>query len=368
MMKFLLGFFGILAIIAAGIYGFLQTEKFGALPSGERLARIEQSPNYRDGIFQNLQPTIQWTSEESRFSGILNLFKSNPQTRPKMPIPVEKTDLFQLPPDQNLFVWFGHSGYLLQLDGKKYLVDPTLVSASPVSFFGEPMQGADYFKPEHIPPVDVLIISHDHWDHLDFDTVQAIKNRVGKVVTSLGVGAHFERWGWAKNQLIELDWNESAPLFDGVKITALPARHFSGRSLTGQKTLWSSFMLQTPTQTVYLGGDSGSADFYADIAKRFPKITLAILENGQYNEKWANIHTLPAQLPNTVKTLNPAKFVTVHNSKYVLASHPWNEPMIEIAKNAKAQNLPLYTPKIGEVMNVDNDEPNKFSAWWETIE
>lgn len=359
---------GILTLLVLSVYGFVHSEKFGALPSGERLARIQKSVNYQKGAFQNLQQTDQFTSEDNPLLTMLKgLFQKDPNIAPKNRIPVVKTALSQLPMDKNLYVWFGHSGYLLIVDGKRYLIDPTLVSASPVWFFGKAFAGLDYFKPEHIPPVDVLIISHDHWDHLDFETVQAIKERVGKVVMPLGVDAHFERWGWDSTKLAELDWHDTLSLSEGVSITALPARHFSGRGLTSNQSLWASFMLQTPSKTIYIGGDSGYGDFYADIAEQFPKIDFAILENGQYSENWAQIHDLPNQLPRVVNTLKPQKFVTVHNSKYILANHAWNEPMALIAQHSLREKLPLYTPKIGEIMDLDADSAEKFEHWWEKV-
>ena len=140
-----------------------------------------------------------------------------------------------------------------------------------------------------MPDIDYLVISHDHWDHLDYNTVKKLKDRIGAVICPLGVGEHFEYWGFDKERLIELDWNEDANLVPGFMIHCLPARHFSGRRLTANQSLWASFLLEAPSQKIYIGGDGGYDTHYAEIGNRFPGIDLAILENGQYNEEWSLI-------------------------------------------------------------------------------
>ena len=202
---------GTLSVVATGIFLFLRQPSFGRLPSGERLERIRQSPNYKDGEFKNLLPTTLMTGSKSRWQTLREfLFADRNGLKPEMPIKAVTTDLKHLPEDKNLMIWFGHSSYLLQIDGKKILVDPVFHSASPVSFLYKPFAGTDIYKPQDMPDIDYLIISHDHWDHLDYKTVTALKNRVHKVVCPLGVGEHFERWGYEKERLVELDWMEKA--------------------------------------------------------------------------------------------------------------------------------------------------------------
>lgn len=349
-------------LVVLGVW-FINQPQFGKNPSGERLARIEKSPNYKDGKFQNLSETPQFTGNKNFITVFFDFFfQKSANLTPKNPIPTVKTDLNSLNPNENLLVWFGHSGYYMQLDGKKYLIDPTLVSASPVSWFNAPFQGSSVYSPEDIPAVDFLIITHDHWDHLDYQTVKVLKDRIGKVVTSLGIGAHFEHWGFAKEQIIELDWQEKAH-FEDVTVTCLPARHFSGRGLSPKKTLWSSFMLQSPTQTIYIGGDSGYDTFYKDIGKQFPKIDWAILENGQYNTDWALIHILPEEIPQAIKDLKAKHILAVHNSKYALSKHSWYEPLNAIYEAAQKEQFHLATPKIGEIVRL-NESNQPFEKWW----
>lgn len=363
-MYILIGLIIFLAVTAGII---LNRTNFGQLPKGDRLARIEKSPNYKDGKFQNISYTPQFPENKSMITVMWEFFWAEKKDlKPNAPLPVVKTDLKNLPIDQNVLVWLGHSSYFIQQDGKRFLVDPTLVSAAPFSFVNTPFLGTDLYGPEDIPAVDYLIITHDHWDHLDCATVSAIKDRVGRVITGLGVGQHLEYWGFSSDKIVELDWYQDWDLGQGFRVTSFPARHFSGRGIFFNKTLWSSFMLSTPKKTIYIGGDSGYDAFYKTIAEKFPTIDLAIMEDGQYNQDWKYIHILPEELPKAVQTLQPKRLLAVHNSKYALARHPWYEPLERISFYAKKQGLPLETPKIGEVMQLDHPE-QKFSLWWKPL-
>ena len=339
------------AVLILGIGSFLHSARFGRLPQGDRLERIKRSPHYRDGQFHNLQPTTLMTGQTNRWKAMWKFISSDDKNlRPDTALIALKTDLKHLPQDRDLMVWFGHSSYLLQLAGRRYLVDPVFYAASPVSFINKPFEGTDLYRPEDMPDIDYLVISHDHWDHLDYRTVRELRPRVGKVICPLGVGEHFERWGYRPEQLIELDWMESQQAEPELTIHCLPARHFSGRGLTANRTLWASFLLDTPTLTVFVGGDSGYGNHFKEIARRHPHIDWAILENGQYNEDWRYIHTLPQQLPRVVSDLRVRNVVTVHHSKYALARHPWDEPIQNIRRLQADSTLHVAQPIIGEVL------------------
>lgn len=345
----------VIVVFAIGVVVFMNLPRFGRLPRGERLERIKQSPHYRDNEFKNLNPTVLMTSDRGRLGSMWDfIFSKKEGVAPEQPIPAVKTDLKHLNAEEDLMVWFGHSSYLLQLDGKRILVDPVFCMAAPVSFINKPFPGTDIYKPEDMPDIDYLVISHDHWDHLDYRTVKQLKERIGHVICSLGVGEHFEYWGFAKEQLIELDWQESAALNSDMQVYCLPARHFSGRGLTSNQSLWASFLLTTPAQKVYIGGDSGYDTHFAEIARQHPGITLAILENGQYNENWKNIHTMPEYLGQVAMDLNAEKVITVHHSKFALSRHPWDEPLRNEQQAAKEDSLNLIVPVIGEVVRLDD--------------
>lgn len=344
----------IVLLLMLAVIIYINLPKFGRLPQGERLKRVELSPNYRDGEFRNLSVTPQLTTNDSKVKTMLNfLFEKREHNRPESPMPAIKSDLKNLPLNSNAIVWFGHSSYYMQLDGKRFLVDPVFYDASPVSFFNKPFDGTDIYKAEDIPQIDYLIITHDHWDHLDHQSVTRLRDRVAMVICPLGVGEHFEHWGFPLEKLIEMDWNEQFQSEDSLTINCLPARHFSGRSFTSNKTLWASFMIETPSKRIYISGDGGYDTHFKEIANRFPNIDLALMENGQYNKDWRYIHIMPEELPKAIKDLSPKQVITGHNSKYALAKHAWDEPMKMIADAAKRDSLPLLTPKIGEVINLN---------------
>nr|WP_289291916.1 MBL fold metallo-hydrolase [Bacteroides sp. 41_26] len=353
-------FIGILLVIVAvfaliGIV-FINQSSFGKLPQGKRLERIRQSPHYKDGAFQNLHETVMMTSDKSRFRSILDfLFRKVEGLRPEKEIPVIKTNLQGISNNKDVLVWFGHSSYLIQIDGKRILVDPVFCMGSPVSFINKPFPATYTYQPNDMPDIDYLVITHDHWDHLDYQTIMQLKDRIRKIICPLGVGEHFEYWGFEEDQLIELDWYENSTSDNeaGLSIHCLPARHFSGRGLTANQTLWGSFLIETSSKKIFIGGDGGYDTHFEEIGNRYPGIDLAILENGQYNEDWKYIHTMPSELNRVAKDLKARKILTVHHSKFALAKHRWDEPIMNVRKMIETDSLNVLNPVIGEVVNID---------------
>ncbi len=327
---------------------FLNTAPFGKLPSGERLARIEKSPNYKEGKFRNIENTPQFTSEKSFLRNIYEfLFVKEENTIPTEKISAEQTNLETIP--NNTMVWFGHSSYFMKVDNQKILIDPVFHSASPFSFMIKPFDAEYNYSSEDIPEIDLLIITHDHWDHLDYLAIKELQPRIKKILCTLGVGEHFEYWGFQPEQIIELDWNESVTINE-LHFTCLPTRHFSGRGIKSAKTLWGSYMLESQYKTIYIGGDSGYGEHFAKIKKQFSEIDFAILENGQYNTNWKHIHTLPNELHKIMKNLGAKQYFTGHNSKFKLAQHSWFEPIETIKRiSEEDKNLKIIIPKIGRI-------------------
>jgi L-ascorbate metabolism protein UlaG (beta-lactamase superfamily) len=293
-------------------------------------------------------------------------FTKNVRKKPSIILPSQKADLKNLPASQNAIVWFGHSSYFIQVDGKKILVDPVLSGhASPVKFTTRSFNGSDVYLADDMPDIDYLFISHDHWDHLDHDTVMKLKSRVGKVITGLGVGAHFERWGFDMDKVVEKDWNEEITLGDGFKAIIAPARHFSGRGFKRNGTLWSSFVFITPHHKLYLGGDSGYDKHFAQIGATYGPFDLAILENGQYDKSWKYIHMMPEEVVQAAIDLKAKVLFPVHWSKFALGNHDWDDSITRVVKEAKHKNVPLLHPIIGDVTDIDNI-PSQ-AQWWEAI-
>lgn len=357
-----------IALIAVAAIAYLQHPKFGKSPQGNRLERIKKSPNFKNGQFQNIHftPTV---SEGYSFVKVAFdfVFKNFPRTKPVDRIPSVKTDLKQLPLDQNVLIWFGHSSYYMQLDGKRFLIDPVFSgNASPIPNSNKSFSGSDVYTADDMPNIDFLFISHDHYDHLDYETIQQLKAKIDAVVCGLGVGAHFEHWGYAPDKIHELDWFETLPLTDSMTIHATPGRHFSGRSFKRNNTLWLSFVLESKGLRLFLGGDSGHDTHFEEIGEKYGPFDLALLENGQYNLAWHEIHMLPNEVLQAAKSLRARRLMPVHSSKFKLGIHPWDEPLAEITKLNTDSAVNIITPKIGEPVFL-NDETQEFDHWWEGV-
>ena len=343
---------GLIAVLIFTAVLFINQPQFGKLPSGNRLERIHKSKHYVNGEWQNETPTKMMTG--NAFAVIFDyLFGYHPHTRPENPVKTVTTDIKLLPKDSDLMIWFGHSSYLLQLSGKRILVDPVLVSASPISLFNKPYKGSDIYKPENMPDIDYMLISHDHWDHLDYQTQMALRDRISEVIVPLGVGEHFEYWGFPKEHITDLDWYEHKSFPDGFTFHQMPARHFSGRGIKSNQALWGAFVIEAPNgKRVFVGGDSGYGPHFKKIGSLFPKMNLAILENGQYDKTWAQIHTLPDELPYVMTDLDAKLYVTVHHGKFCLSNHPWDEPILNEKEAAKKTGSKLSVLDIGTVMYI----------------
>jgi len=339
---------------------FLKT--FGKLPSGEELNKIEASPNYRDKSFQNLVPAKLFVDES--MMKILWKFITKKNASPAKPLPSIKTNLKNLPDDSPVIIWFGHSSYLIKISGKYILVDPVFSGhASPFSFTTKSFAGTDIYNVEDLPEIDVLLISHDHYDHLDYKTVRQLIPKTKMVCTSLGVASHLIYWGFDKNKIIEFDWWNEYLLFDDLKFTAVPARHFSGRTFIRNKTLWSAFVLQTNKYNLFLGADSGYGDHFKLIHEKFPSFDIAILECGQYNIAWHDIHMLPEETAQACIDLHAKVLMPVHWGKFSLSLHTWDEPIKRVCKKAAELKIKLTTPMIGEPVIIDKTYPDK--RWWQ---
>jgi L-ascorbate metabolism protein UlaG (beta-lactamase superfamily) len=353
----------IIVVLALGIYLFTRQAVFGKEPSGARLERIMKSPNYKDGAFQNLTQTVVMREGASYIKLIMEGLNKPATVTPDKTIPSVKTDLKNLPSEKPAIVWFGHSSYLIKSRGINILVDPVFSgTASPVSFFGNSFKGTDVYTPEDMPEIDLLIITHDHYDHLDYKTLLALQPKVKKIYTALGVGSHLEYWGFSPEKIVELDWWESNNVSDSIQITATPARHFSGRSFSRFKTLWASFVLKINNYTIFIGGDSGYEQHFKSIGEKFGPFDIAMLEAGQYGRDWPSIHMLPEETVQAAKDLGAKVLFPVHWTKFALAMHDWNEPANRVKKSAAEKNQKLATPMIGEMIVVDSLYPDK--SWW----
>ncbi len=350
-------------VIAVTAFAVLRQPQFGKQPSGEKLVIIQQSANYYDGAFQNITHTPQSMNFGEAIKEML--FTSGRNTKPPVEIPTIKTDLLSLNPSENLFVWFGHSSYLLQVNGNRFLIDPVLNKyAAPVAFINKAFKGTDIYTADDFPQINYLIITHDHYDHLDYKTVTSLQHKVDTIICPLGVGAHFEHWGFNKDKIIEKDWNQTISITNQSMLHTVTARHFSGRGLKRNQTLWASYVLQTPDLMIFLGCDGGYGSHFIEIAEKFGPFDLAFLENGQYNRLWPKIHTFPEETIQIAQELQAKRIIPIHSGKFSISSHDWDEPLKRITELSDSLNLPIITPKIGELVYI-NDTTQTFTRWWE---
>lgn len=325
-----------------------------------------KSPHYRNGVFHNELPTHLMTADSTMLKAFLKFMRKPRHTAPPAPLPAVRRNLKAPPGPETTLTWFGHSSYLVQMNGLNILIDPVFSShASPVPIFAKAFAGANVYTADDMPDIDVLIVTHNHYDHLDGRTIGRLRHRIRSAYTGLGVKADLVRYGIHNNIITELDWWESADLPAGLRLTAAPARHFSGRGMKRNQSLWSSYVLSSGTEQLYLGGDSGYGPHFKQIGERFGPFDLAVLETGQYNEDWASIHMMPEEAVQAAADLGARALLPVHWGKFSLAFHPWDEPVKRTLAEAGKTGMPVATPRIGEALVLHRPLPS--AHWWEDV-
>lgn len=341
---------------------------FGKNPNGEHLKIISESKNFSKPKeqFVNRDPNV--LDEMQKKSGIWKplkefFFGGSEFKRPKEKLPEIKPDLkfFLEKSDSIKFIWFGHSTFLLNMNGKLLLFDPVFSSsAAPFSFMIKRFQDA-ILKLEELPEIDYILITHDHYDHLDKETIDFFKSKKVNFITPLGVSSHLIYWGIEKNRITELDYWQSLKL-DGLEIFLTPSQHFSGRGLSQNKTLWGSYSLISEKKKVFYSGDSGYDIHFKEIGDKFGGFDLSFIENGQYSEFWKAVHVMPEETAQAYFDLKSKALVPVHWGMFDLSLHSWYEPAERIEQESIKRKINLLTPKFGQV--VDLKEPNAFERWW----
>ena len=354
----------VIGILALAVFLFMQQAVFGKNPSGEKLKRVESSANYSEGVFQNVEPTEVMRKGASSVKMLKDFLNKPATTVPTQALPSVQTDLTLLPGDVPTIVWFGHSSYLIKSKELAILVDPVFSGhASPISIFGKEFPGTNVYGVNEMPNIDVLVLTHDHYDHLDYETIKQLHPKVKKVIAPLGVDAHLEHWGVPVEKITSLNWWEDVLVGDSVKLTATPARHFSGRGFARGKTLWSAFVLNIHGYSIFIGGDSGYDSQFKKIGEKYGPFDIALLECGQYGEDWPSIHMLPEEVPLAAKDLGAKVLMPVHWAKFALAYHAWNEPIERLLQQAEQHQVRVVTPKIGEPLLVGENMPTE--KWWQ---
>ena len=350
-----------LSVLMAAFIHWLPS--FGADPSGKRLSRMRGSPHWSDGRFANEQPM--WTNTRS---GLLRLFESTPGDVPDAPVVVtDGGKALRIPAASGLRVtWFGHSSVLVEIDGVTVLTDPLWSErASPLRWIGPKLWYPPSVALRELPRIDVVLISHDHYDHLDWSTISAMANWTTTFVAPLGVGAHLERWGIPAARIVELDWWQSARV-GSLEIIATPARHASGRtSPQSDGTLWAGYALLGEQHRVWYSGDTGFHSALKEIGRRLGPFDVTLIEAGQYDKDWPDWHLGPEQAVEAHRLVRGKRMIPVHWGLLKLAHHSWTEPVERVLAAAKCRNVDVLVPRPGE--SIEPTRSSSLVRWWPEI-
>ena len=353
-------------------------EQFGNIPSGEYKLSLVKSKNYdlnQDKFVNEEIGVIEKMKEEGSFwkKPLKNLknnwFFSSNETNPKTFLPEKKNLInedFKKSLNNIKFVWLGHSSLMISINNKIILTDPVFSpSASPFSWFIKRYQKPVYALDE-LPHVDYILISHDHYDHLDINTIKYFIDKNTKFIAPLGISSHLLKWGVPNNNIIELDWWDKI-IIEDLHFICTPAQHFSGRKgfIDSQKTLWSSWVIRSNKKSIFFSGDSGYSDHYQNIGKKFGPFDIVFMDSGQYNERWRAAHNMPNEVIKGFEDLKGKYLMPIGWGMFTLAMHDWYDPPVEIERRAKNKNIDLLIPMIGE--SVDLKSKPKLYNWWKKL-
>ena len=363
LMIFILALIALLAIVV-GLFVNLAPQ-FGQIPEDEDLKRIEKSIHYKEGVFDNLIET-KMNIPLSKIPGLMAGFLfPGPEKSPNDSLPA-KFDYNHLGGRDSLsrITWYGHSAVMLEIDGKIILLDPMLgPAASPISFMTNRFNYKEAINIGDLPHIDAIIISHDHYDHLDYPSILELKNKTDHFFTGLGVGSHLKKWGVSSDKITELDWWENAE-FKGLTFSAAPARHFSGRGITDRnKTQWASWAVKGLQQNIYFSGDGGYGPHFKEIGEKLGPFDFAMMECGQYNKMWEAIHMMPEQTVQAGIDVEAKVLMPIHWGAFDLSLHTWTDPVERFTKAAMIKNVAYVSPTIGQRVLVGDKIENV--NWWE---
>jgi len=354
------------ALLVVGVI-YSQHPKFGQLPAGQYLKQAQASPQYHDGEFHNQTDTPLFTTDQGFVSVLLENMTQRPDNlTPAQALPSQAVDFHALDRSQDLVIWLGHSSFYVQLAGQRILIDPVFSdSAAPVSFANKAYPGTSRYSAEDFPWIDLLLITHDHWDHLDYPSMMTLRGQTGKVVVPQGVGSYLRGWRFDPDIIQEGEWYDQFEITEHLKVHLIPARHYSGRLLKRRQTLWAGFILETRNHRLLFSGDTGFGPHFAEIAERFDSFDLVALDSGQYDPRWANIHMNPEQASEAAEILGAKALLPAHVGRFTLARHAWDEPFRRLHDIREHRRYQLLTPVIGQVLVLDGLGQQTFTEWWQ---
>ncbi len=341
-------------------------QQFGGKITPQDKARYERSPNWKDGQFQNLEPTSLNTSLFKLPSIIYKQLTQKEGKEPTQPLPILPFDkaAFLAPNDQATFIWYGHSAVLLRIDRKTILIDPMLgsnttpIAPMPTKRFSENTLALI----DDFPEIDLILLTHDHYDHLDYDSIQKLKPKTKQYLVALGVKRHLVSWGIEEDMITEMDWWNDIRL-DNLQITFTPTRHFSGRGVTDRlKSFWGGWAFKTPSENIWFSGDGGYGEHFKTIGQKLGPFDFAFMECGQYNDDWKPIHMFPDEAVQAAQDARAKKAMPVHWAGFSLSyQHTWYEPAESFVKAAKEQEFTYTLPPLGKLFQINDTFLKK---WW----
>lgn len=341
---------------------------FGGTPSIEQQDVYKNYDHYVDGKFVNQVPASMHMSFSDNVS-MLKEFVSGDQNRtPAKLVPVSEMNWNKIYSEKDSVTWLGHSAFLVSIDHKKILVDPMLGQvASPVSFIGSKRYTGSLLPIiDEMPAIDAVLITHDHYDHLDYPSINKLKTKVNHFFVPLGVGAHLIRWGVDSEKITELSWWDEAK-FQGLTMAFTPSKHFSGRGLSNRNsTLWGGWVILGKNTRFYTSGDGGYDDHFKDIGKKYGPFDITLMEGGQYDRRWSWVHMTPEEAVQAHLDVSGKNMMLIHWGGFTLAYHGWTEPIERGLKAAEEKKVNLITPKIGETTQLGSDIQIPNSFWWES--
>lgn len=341
--------------------------QFGGKISKEQKKIFEELAHYSKGKFINDEPFEIQLDCHSVTEMVKEAFSSIPNTVPEKNIEVESFDVNTVNnlDNKTRITWLGHSSFLIEIDGKTILLDPVFSDyAAPHKLLGRKrFNNKMPFAVEDLKTIDAVIISHDHYDHLDYPTISKIKDKIQHVIVPLGVGCHFREWGIEDAKIQELDWWQETALGD-LKVVCTPSRHASGRGISDQSaTLWSSWCFLGGSQNIYFSGDGGYGKHFKKIGETYGPFDYAMMECGQYDVKWAGMHMMPEETIQAGIDVRAKIIQPIHWGAFRLANHTWTDPVERASKEALKKNIPIATPKVGESIII-NDSTKVYTNWW----
>jgi L-ascorbate metabolism protein UlaG (beta-lactamase superfamily) len=341
-------------------------KQFGGKITAELISQYEQSPNWENGSFQNLEQTSLSTSLLKIPGIIFKQFSNSSERSPKQPLPVIpfNKSAFLAPTSQSKFIWYGHSAVLMRMNNKSILIDPMFgPDTTPIAPFQTRRFSENTLSIiDDFPEIDLLLLTHDHYDHLDYASIQKLKDKTKKYYVALGVKRHLVSWGVAPNLIIEFDWWDSK-VFEDIKITFTPTRHFSGRGLTDRlKSFWGGWVFNTKKENIWFSGDGGYGNHFKEIGERLGPFDFAFMECGQYNDDWRPMHLFPDESVQAAVDAKAKKIMPVHWGAFALSyHHTWTEPVELFIKASLEKDLAYFIPALGKPFNLSSIQTKK---WW----